>query len=137
MLKIKMPANYKKQCTLAAIEIFKEISEDCKEMTKKEIMEDINRALALVTNWGDFEILKTEFQFNVSAFFSGYEMDAYNSKGQKLNGDIWVTVYAFNAYVGFVRLGFNLFNFYQLIPGVNDEEIKSNMFIKVYKENKC
>jgi len=137
MLKIKMPTNHKKQCTLAAIEIFKEISEDCKEMTKKEIMEDINRALALATNWGDFEILKTEFQFNVSAFFSGYEMDAYNSKGQKLNGDIWVTVYAFNVYYGFIRLGFNLFNFYQLIPGVNDEEIKSNMFIKVYKENKC
>ena len=135
MLKIKMP----KDLTNEVFEIFEQIKDDCKDFTKASITEDIQRALALVTDWSGFEIIKTEFTFTVSNCFSGYQInddDAFSGYSfKKLYGDIWVTVYAFDPYVGFVRLGFNLFNFYQL-SDLNREEIKNNMFVKVYKETK-
>ena len=132
MLKIKMPKNLSNE----VFEIFEQIKDDCKDFTKASITEDIQRALALVTDWNGFEICKTELQFTVSNCFSGYLIndnifDDYSFK--KLYGDIWVDVCAFDPYFGFVRLGFNLFNFYQL-SDINREEIKKNMFCKVYKE---
>ena len=136
MLKITMPKDYKKLFTLSDLEIIKEIKEDNKELLdNKAIQDDLQSALTLATNYNGFEIIKTDYQFCLNSAYNGYETGRYNRDGNAICVEIWCTVYAFDVYFGFVRLGFPLFNFYQLASN-NREEIKDNMFIDVYMRKK-
>ena len=136
MLKITMPKNYKDLFTLSDLETIKQIKEDNKELLdNKVIKDDLQSALSFATGYNGFEILKTDYEFCLNSAFSGYETQRYNNYGRRICVDIWCTVYAFDAYFGFVCLGFPLFNFYQRCED-NEEEIKNNMLIDIYKKTK-
>ena len=55
--------------------------------------------------------------------------DAY---GDSKNLDVWITVYAYNSYVGFYEIGCYLTDIWE-VTGDNSDQIRNRMFVLEYK----
>ena len=126
-MKVKFTAEAKKYITVAELPHVKKIMAYMKENESDESLKDYAQMAARVASgdWNDFEILKAEAEIskNCRAHDNFHEGSG--------NLDIWLTIYAFNAYKGFYNIGVYLSDLWQL-TGDNGEEIRSHMYIAEY-----
>ena len=80
--------------------------------------------VACEENWG-FEILKATAEI----CNNNRVWDAYGEGSGKL--DVWLRVYAFNQFYGFLRIGVNLTDIWN-VTGDNHDEIRPHMYIERY-----
>lgn len=123
-MKVKFTAEAKKYITVAEMPHVRRIID---EMREDDSLKDYAGMAARVASGSNdyFEILKTEAEIskNCRAHDNFHEGSG--------NLDIWLTIYAFNAYKGFYNIGVYLSDLWQL-TGDNGEEIRSHMYIAEY-----
>lgn len=126
-MKVKFTAEAKKYITVAEAPHVKKIMAYMKENESDESLKDYAQMAARVASgdWNDFEILKAEAEIskNCRAHDNFHEGSG--------NLDIWLTIYAYNAYKGFYNIGVYLSDIWN-ITGDNGEEIRSHMYIAEY-----
>lgn len=123
-MKVKFTAEAKKYITVAEMPHVKRI---INEMREDDSLKNYAEMAARVASgdWNDFEILKAEAEIAKNR----RAHDNYHEGSSNL--DIWLTIYAFNAYKGFYKIGVCLSDIWQL-TGDNGEEIRSHMYIAEY-----
>lgn len=123
-MKVKFTAEAKKYITVAEMPHVRRIID---EMREDDSLEEYAQMAARVASrdWGDFEILKADAEIsrNCRAHNNFHEGSG--------NLDIWLTIYAYNAYKGFYNIGVYLSDIWN-ITGDNGEEIRSHMYIAEY-----
>lgn len=126
-MKVKFTAEAKKYITVAEAPHVKKIMAYMKENESDESLKDYAQIAARVASgdWNDFEILKAEAEISKNC----RAHDNYHEGSGTL--DIWLTIYAYNAYKGFYNIGVYLSDIWQL-TGDNGEEIRSHMYIAEY-----
>lgn len=123
-MKIKFTDEAKKYITVSEAPHVKKIMAYMKENESTESLKDYAEMAARVAGgYGyDYEILKVEAEISRNC----RAHDNYHEGSGTL--DIWLTIYAFNAYKGFYNIGVYLSDLWQL-TGDNGEEIRSHMYI--------
>ena len=123
-MKVKFTAEAKKYITVAEMPHVRRI---INEMREDDSLKDYAEMAARVASrdWNDFEILKADAEIsrNCRAHNNYHEGSG--------NLDIWLTIYAYNAYKGFYNIGVYLSDIWQLTSD-NGEEIRSHMYIAEY-----
>ena len=122
-MKAKITKRAKNILVLADMDAVKAVRECIKEDKLSNYTQTIAR-VASGTN-DTFEILKAEAEIAKN----GRIWDAY---GDTKNLDVWITVYAFNAYVGFYEIGCYLTDIWE-VTGDNADQIRNRMFVLEYK----
>lgn len=127
-MKIKITAEAKKWLTVAEMPEVKKIIADMKEYDT--LQEDAQTAARIASGSNEhFEILKCE------AEIAGNRR-VWNQYGENSGRlDIWVDAYAYSEFYGFYNLGFYMSDIWS-VDGDNNEEIRSHMYIREYKETK-
>lgn len=123
-MKVKFTAEEKKYITVAEAPHVRRI---INEMREDDSLEEYAQmaARAASGDWNDFEILKAEAEISRNCRVH----DNFHEGSGNL--DIWLTIYAYNAYKGFYNIGVYLSDLWQLTND-NGDEIRSHMYIAEY-----
>ena len=124
-MKVTITKRMKSVLTIEEGEIAKRIIEAERETDIKEVAEQAARIAGLR---GDFEVLKATAEIAKNCRLCDY----YGDDTRDL--DIWLEVYAFNHYDGFVEVGAYLSDLNSYSTEIHDE-ITAHMYIRRYTEN--
>lgn len=126
-MKIKITDTMKTILTLDEMPAVRKIISDMKEISNKEFMEDVERAVCLAMEreniLGRFTVIKTDVEICENANAWDFFVEGYNL-------DIWISAYAFNNFYGFCLVEFYLSDFWQLAGDTNRDEIRSRIYVK-------
>ena len=126
-MKVKFTKEIKDIITVSELPAVREMFEVMKEDTG--LKEYAATAARIAARSNDVEILKAEAEIarNRRVF------NRYSDNSGFL--DVWLNVYAFDAYKGFYTIGAYLSDIWES-TGENSEELRSYMYIREYVENK-
>lgn len=126
-MKIKFTAEQKRFITVAELPEVKKIIADMKEDTGLKDYAGIAARIASRSNGA--EILKADAEIARNERVLNY----YSDESGRL--DIWLTVYAFDSYKGFYKIGAYLSDIWES-TGDNNEELRQYMYIREFTEKK-
>lgn len=126
-MKIKFAAEQKRFITVAELPEVKKIIADMKEDTGLKDYAETAARIASRDNCN--EILKVEAEIAKNQRV----INRYSDKSSNL--DIWLTVYAFNDYKGFYKIGAYLSDIWES-TGDNSEELRNYMYIREFTEKR-
>lgn len=126
-MKVKFSSEQKKYITVAELPEVKKIIADMKEDTGLKDYAETAARIASRDNCN--EILKVEAEITKNQrVFNRYSDESGNL-------DIWLTVYAFNDYKGFYKIGAYLSDIWESTSD-NSEELRNYMYIREFTEKK-
>ena len=124
-MKIRITQDAKQWLTVAEMPLARQIIEEWKD----ENGEDYARMAARIagSRYGNYQILKSDFEI------AGNSRRNWDCFGRL---DVWMHVYAYDPYYGFLDFGAYLSDVISLAGDENRDEIRSHMYIRKFEEVK-